>query len=756
MRGRLLIVLWSLWSLWSLWTVAAGAAEVKIFRLDTREAVLKGSASGVSVDPLGGVELARRLEKLAAIEEPFVFSAAAHPDGWVVGTGNSGKILQIGSGGEVVQLGAVAEPEIFAVHVDPGGSVLAASSPRGKVYRVAGGTAEVVFEPDASYVWDLARDAKGRLLVATGLPGRLIRVGKNGEAETLYESGDSHVRTIAVLPGGDLLLGTAGQGLLVRVTPDGKVTTLHDAIHPEVLAFAVSPAGQTYAAVLASEASFVDLSAASAKASTTPANATGASSQQGEEGAAEASVSTVASGTDTIGSRSSTFSGPRSRVLEITPGGKVEEIFSFESETVHALLWHDGALWIGTGQEGKLYRWSQRRLIQEAVLEERQIAGLVAGPVGAAVVTANASALYRLDDRAEGTGTYTSSVLDATQVARFGSFLWQGSLPKGAGVEVELRSGMSSAPDATWTPWRAGGTARCTGCENGAGRGQEVELAGVAHGRYVQWRAKLSGGGGDGPRLESTELTYRQENLKPRIEKLEVLDPGQILVPSSFNPQSQTFEPWSPNRDGIFTTLQLEKPKNGGLKKLWKQGYRTLQWSAKDDNADSLVYRLHFKRESAGPGADAAGWLAMVEEIEATHYSFDATVLPDGVYRFRLTASDVESRPGEEALADEKLSESVVIDNSPPVVESRSRRGSVVTVELSDAQSPMRDAAVSIDAREWQPAIATDGLLDGRRETLRIEVPAGARLLLLRVSDAAHNVVTFDLMAESTSRASGD
>jgi hypothetical protein len=42
---------------------------------------------------------------------------------------------------------------------------------------------------------------------------------------------------------------------------------------------------------------------------------------------------------------------------------------------------------------------------------------------------------------------------------------------------------------------------------------------------------------------------------------------------------------------------------------------------------------------------------------------------------------------------------------------------------------------------------AVDGLLDGRRETLWIEVPDGARLALLRVSDAAHNVIAFDLLA---------
>ncbi len=734
MSGRCLFILLTLW------TAAAGAAEVKIFRADSREAVLKGTLEGVSVDPLGAVELARRIERLAAIDEPFAFSAAAHPDGWVVGTGNAGKVLLIDRQGAATELATLAEPEVFAVLVDDDGTVLAASSPNGKVYRLTAAGAEVVFEPQEGYVWDLARDVEGRLLVATGLPGRLVRVGPGGKAETLYQSRDSHVRTIAALADGSILLGTAGQGLLVRLGSGGEATTLHDAAHPEVLDLVLAPGGKAYAALLASEASFVDLSA--------PAAAAGEKEKKQENGGA--AVSVVVQGPDTVGSRSSSFSGPRSVVLEIAPGGKVEEIASFQTETVHSLLWHDGELWIGTGQEGKLYRWSDRRLIHEAMLEDRQIASLAAGPAGAAAITANASALYRLHSEAEAVGTYTSSVLDAAQVARFGSFLWQGRLPDGAGVEVAFRSGMSSSPDATWTPWQEAGKVDCMGCTGGSGRSgavRDVAAAGVAHGRYVQWRAQLARGRrGQGPRLESTELSYRQENLKPKIDKLEALEPGKILVPSSFNPQNQTFEPWSPNRDGIFTTLRVEQPKNGGVKTLWKKGYRTLQWSAEDANSDPLRYRLDFRPASAS--AEADGWLKMAEEIDKTHYSFDATALPDGVYRFRLTASDGSGRAGAEALSDEKLSEPVVIDNSPPVLESHERRSGQVAVELSDALSPMRDAAVSIDAGEWRPAPAADGLLDGRRESLRLEVPDAARLLLLRVSDAAHNVITFDLLAD--------
>jgi len=319
-------------------------------------------------------------------------------------------------------------------------------------------------------------------------------------------------------------------------------------------------------------------------------------------------------------------------------------------------------------------------------------------------------------------------VLDAGQVARFGSFRWEGDLPRDAATLLEVRSGLSLQPDATWTDWRQAGDA------------MEMPLADLAHGRYVQWRATLRGDGHGGPRWRAAELSYRQENLKPQIESFEALAPGEILVPTSYNPQNQTFEPWSPNKEGIFTSLRPEQTNGEGrLKTLWKKGYRTVQWSAKDANDDTLEYAVSFRRT----GSD--DWLPIVDELDDTYFSFDSTVLPDGVYRFRLTASD---RPGQgdvNALVDEEISEEVVIDHTVAQLVSKKRNGKTIEVELQDAASPLREVVYSIDAGDWHDAVATDGLLDGRREVVRVEVPEEARLVILRVTDAAFNVVTFDL-----------
>ncbi len=416
---------------------------------------------------------------------------------------------------------------------------------------------------------------------------------------------------------------------------------------------------------------------------------------------------------------------------------------------------------MGTGVEGKLFAYAAGQMAIEGDLEDHQIVALLPGEGGPVFATTNAAAVYRVAAATERRGTYLSASLDAGQLARFGSFRWRGELPRGAAVRFSFRSGMSSVPDATWSSWiepaPAAAEADLSAASSGSaaapasGRqppGGELSLRDLPRGRFVQWRADLesSGARGESPVLYATELSYRQENLRPRIASFAALDPGQILVPLSFNPTNQVYEPAHPNRDGIFVPIggQAGDETGGGRTKvLWKMGFQTLRWSAADPNEDPLVFDLYVRPAAA----DAAPWLKMATDLDDDHYSFDATALPDGVYRFRLVASDRLANEADTALSAERIGEPVVIDHTPPVLVAVHRDGKQLRATVHDAWSPIREAVYSLDAGPWKPARAADGLLDGLTETVVIDdaEPKPGQLLLLRVTDAAYNVITFDL-----------
>jgi len=182
----------------------------------------------------------------------------------------------------------------------------------------------------------------------------------------------------------------------------------------------------------------------------------------------------------------------------------------------------------------------------------------------------------------------------------------------------------------------------------------------------------------------------------------------------------------------------------GRTKPLWKMGFQTLRWSASDPNEDPLQFDLYFRPAAA---ADDAPWLKVATDLEEDHYSFDAMALPDGLYRFRLVASDRQANDPDTAQSAERISEPVVIDHTPPALVAVERDGKQLRVTLRDALNPIREAVYSLDAGPWKPARAADGLLDGQTETVLIDTGEAthAELLLLRVTDAAYNVVTFDL-----------
>jgi hypothetical protein len=487
-----------------------------------------------------------------------------------------------------------------------------------------------------------------------------------------------------------------------------------------VVALAADPEGNVYAAVLASEASFIDLAPPPAR------------KPEGEQGEGEATVTVevAADGAEAAsGSRPPGAKGPRAALLRIPPAGVVETLWTFEEETVFSLLWHRDRLWVGTGLEGKLYSLAADSLVLESDVDERQIVALLPDAPGLSFVSTNASALYRSTAGARRSGTYTSQVLDAGQVARWGNFHWRGDVPDGAAARFAFRSGLSSEPDATWSPWS---TAR---------QGPELGLAALPPGRYFQWRAALEAPGGRSPRITGVEVSYRQENLRPRISSFTAMEPGQILVPANFNPTNQVYEPVSPDREGMFTVLEgAQEQDESRYKTLWKKGFRTLRWKAADANGDQLEYSLWFRKD------EDESWLRVADELEQDFYSFDSTALPDGAYRFRLVASDHLANQEHGGLVAEQVSEAVLVDHSAPAVHSVRRDGGRLVIEARDRLNPLREAQVSVDAGEWKQVEVGDGLLDGRRETLLVEAPADARLVLLRLLDAAFNVSTVDLL----------
>ncbi len=696
------------------------ASTVRIWVCDTSADFSLGEARGISVTADGALVAGRQLTKVDGISEAVLFGAAAGQGGELyVGTGDSGRILRVSPAGAVETWATLPEQEVTALAVGPDGAVYAGGSPGGKVYRVEKGKAAIYYETKAQYVWALAFSGP-RLYVATGLPGEIHRVSASGQGERLYVTTDAHVRTLFADEIGRVWAGTAGSGLVLRIDKSGRVSTLYDSGKPEITAITADSSGRIWAA-----AGAADTSAPSAEPISVPIVATASKpartgSPTDEEDRSKPEVTVSVSTPRLAPARGSARSGYSSEIVLFEEGEPPRPVWTGSEEVVFDLARDDAGTGVvaATGPRGKLYAIAPETAALVRTFDEKQVTFLAGGAVGLNASTA----LYRGKPGAA-VGEYVSPVKDTGRTSRFGAFRWEGESPSGSKIQFAFRSGESANPDGTWSEW--------TAWEEGS---RSLTIT-VPDGRFLQWKVRMESDASRSARIRRVEAAYRNRNSAPVVDSVVALEPAQVLARSSSG-GTNVFESSAPDEKGIFTSL--EEPKSeASPRKLFRQGYRTIQWKATDPDGDPMAYEIDFRP------AGGSKWMVLRKEVHDSSYSFDSTSLPDGEYVFRVTASDAESNPTD-AKSTARDSPPVRLDNTPPVIRETSRSAGVLEVEVTDGGSPLAEAEYSVDAQKWTRVEARDGLSDSPRETYVIRLPAEARggYLLVRVTDSARNVAT--------------
>ncbi len=697
---------------------------------------LAGEAKGTAVSADGRLTLAPPLAPRAwpdTAADAAIFAAAGDASGRVyLATGGGLGRLFVSDAKGVSLLFTAPEPNLTAVAVAPDGSVVCASSPNGKVYRVnpkesdPAKAGSVIGDPKEAAIWALAFGPDGTLYAGTGNKGRVYRKTPSGALELFHEIEDVHVRTLLAGPDGTVYAGTSDRGLVVAIGPKGVARTLHDFSRPEVTGLALDAKGVLYAAASQADASVGRASTADVRPRPTP---TPTPAPGPVEEAPKGSVS-IASTTAGVRLPSAAPSTNNSELVAIAPDGFVEPAWTFPEEAVFALRYDaaGGALLVATGPRGRLYAWKDRAVRLLAQTGEKLVVAAPAAGPGFAAVTNGAAGILR-PAAAAAPASFVSAVKDAVRLSTFGRVRWEGAAPAGSSVALAVRSGSSEKPDATWSAWVP------------AGAGGETKLPAA---RFFQWKADLAPNAkGESPSVERVELTYAERNARPVLENVAVLEPGVVFArPGSGG--SGVLTVTNPDENGIFAGLDQPRdgaPTEGPGRRLWRKGYRTITWKGVDPNGDVLRYEVEARREG-GP------WFLVRKDVEESYLSFDTTALADGRYRFRVTASDRLAQPEGEALSAAEQSVVTVVDNTPPVlkVETRKVDGDVVELRVlaTDALSPVVRAEGSVNADRWRILPAEDGAADSpvERFVFRAPKPAAPSVFAVRVLDASGNVAT--------------
>lgn len=686
---------------------SAKASEPAIWSVDTRAEVLKGDAKGVSISDTGTIMLAPKLTPLFNTDQSYVWSSAIDAAGNVfLGTGSDGRIFRVDANGSGKIFADLNELNISALAIGRDGALYAGTSPDGKVYRIsANGVPEVFFDPKEKYIWSLAVMSDGSLAVGTGENGKIYLVkSANATAENslLFDTSETHIISLATDKQGNLYAGTDAKGLVLRFSPDGKPFALLDSSLREIHQITVGNDGSIYALALSDTAS-------AAKTTTD---------------AAPAATETPAVQTDAAPKSRYDLAAAKSAVYRILPDDNNEIIWNSPNVTAFSIQANPNGngVFIGTSDKGRIYSVTNKG--QETLLlqtDEGQISTVQSRDNQIFATSSNQGKLYRVSAETVAEGSYESSVLDAKNVATWGSIRWRST----GNVVLQTRSGNTEKPDETWSDWSRNYT------------DQKGAPVASPKAKFLQWRAVLKSSANSAS-LSEVNVAYLAANIAPEVLAIQILPTNVGLLA---NPPAQ-IDPNIENSGLDPTVFGLPAVTVVPPRRVYQRGARALQWTAEDRNGDRLEYNIYYRE------AGESNFKLLREKMRENFFTLDGAALADGRYVFKVEASDAPSNPAARSLSGEKISEPVDVDNTAPTVSAIgnpqiSNEKARVIFEAADSSSILSKAEYSINGGDWQEVYAEDGISDTARERYSLEIPvksAGEYSVSLRVFDANNNI----------------
>ncbi len=663
---------------------------------------------------------------------------------WLIGTGPSGKILEVTPDRATASFTATAfatldETQILVLRRLPDGRVLAGTSPNGRLYLLADdGTVITQLALPVDSLLDLLVTDERTVLVATGNPGRIYRVDLGllaeaglspdritDEAEltakgvTLFgEIRDRNVLRITVA-GDRLIAGSAPRGNIYAFPLTGATETgpiiLQENRDAEVTDLLALPNGDFYA-------SFVFGGTTSEARLTRPATTTSSTERP--------TVTLPDPGTI------SRFSG-RSTLLHFPANGFPETLASRSNTAFYRLALRGDVLLIAGGEEGELfgYRIPERRSINFAGSEAAQLNGLVPmDDTGNAFLLTgnNAPQLAVLDFNVTTTRSAETRRIDLGNPTELGNLRFNRLRAVTPGqISASLRVSNGTDEIEGWTPW------------NRADVRDDAWFAPNLRGRYVRVRIEVDAGSSADLQLDRASLYHLPENRRPLLQDFHLIAPGFGLIPRPEQPMPATVTLGQLVSASRSEGTSTESRSNLLSSQIVRQpGMQIVFWNVNDPDGDTLAATFSIRRD----GEEV--WTDLAVDTREPYVQFDFSHLADGLYFTRLVVSEQAPRPPEQRLTAIFETDDLLIDRTPPeILEATSTRADnrlIVTVRGRDALSLLAGVELVFNNghRETieQPL---DGILDSREETFVVTVPdqrtAGASSVEILLYDAKGN-----------------
>lgn len=719
------------------------AVTTKITRHGSSADFLKGDTENIVVGSLGTVSLGQAAETLADKfgNDVWAINSIVASRGTIfIGTSPNGGIYKY-SLGELTQIyplksskkkedELLKEPDaneaedvkfkqylanehIYAMATDVSGRLLAAvSGAKCRLIRFEAGKnkkslePKIVFEPnDARYIFAMTLDTSGNIYLGTGPEGKIYKLDSSAKnAKVLYEARQKNILSLTVGNDGLLYAGTDGHGIIYRIDPHkGVSTVLYDSGQDEITSLLLLPDSKDlYAsATTAQLASVPQQIAAQLLVAGRPETVAPEKNPKQSGDGLKLQVPNTKK-TDDIKETQKEAMLPKppkpakaSFIYKITPDGYVNEVFS-ETAVFFCLAQQNDKLLLGTGNNGQLFSIdpaTEQEMVSYQDKESPQITAVTAAGDDIYLGSGNPAKLIKLLKKFAPQGAFISDLIDASQPAKWGKLHIEAEVPQNCKIAVSTRSGnIGDTNDPSYSKWTEPVQVK-----------EPVQLT-CPVGRFCQYKLTLySADGKETPVVRMVTVAGTVPNLAPRVEAVNV--------------------------------TRYETPEKSGLFKI--------AYKSKDENNDKLVYKIDFRQ------IGRTSWIKIEDQVETETFDWNGKTVEDGRYEVRVTAGDERGNTAETKLTGTRISEPVVVDNTPPVIaihtETITGKSVILKLHIADKLSVIGKVEYAVDSSsKWLGALPSDFVYDTLEEdfTIAIEdLQPGQHVVAVRISDDVGNIV---------------
>lgn len=702
--------------------LSAMAVDTRYWSQDAQSEFEKGNLKKVALRSDGRLTLSPVVKELADLSIPYLWSAVVAGNGTVYTAGgpssDKSAIYEVTRSGQSRKLAEIAGMNIFALALDRGGRLYAATSPDGKIYRVsAAGNIEPFYDPKSKYIWSMAFLPNGDMLAATGDQGQLHRISPTGAGRVWMKLDEDHIRSLAVDAKGTVFVGTEPGGLIVRADDAGNGFVVYQSSKREVTSLVTGQDGSIYASILGMKTTGASMMIPSLPMNVAPPPPAQGQGPQGGQPRVNVAPGPV----------QPTAVPGGSEVVRVDADGAPTRVWSNANDLVYAMAMDaNGKLILGTGNKGNVYRVdtpSRATLLRS--FSSTQVTAILRDGARLLAVTGNVGKLFEISGALEPEGSFESEVFDVGTFAQWGRMHAKDEL-NGGTIRYETRSGNLDRPTQMWSPW--------AGLKDGRIASPPA--------RFLQWRAVFAGGQQDGPALSQMDIAYLPKNLAPRVDIVESTPanyrfpaPSVTIVPIAV---TLTLPPIGRAQPSAAAVVVNDGSSSPSL--TYARGMIGARWIAIDDNNDTLEFTLEIKGEAE------QSWKLLKDKLKDRYYSYDGTAFGDGKYQVRVMATDALSNPLNQGLSAGNISAPFLIDNTAPVIRELALNPSGARASLrfkaTDALSAIQKAEISINGGTWTVIDPTVQLTDSKdlEFIVLLERPVpGEMTVAVRVTDEFDN-----------------